>query len=279
MSELAIREVAEQTGLAAGTIRMWEQRYGFPTPARSSSGYRVYSNDDVETLRRVVHLRESGLSVPAAMERARAELATPTDHPSIFGAVPHGGRARRLRKRTLVHLSRAIEDETLASAANPVVLGAFQRARHYETVRHRYVRMAKTAEVAAVFADFGPGHETVVADREPVEVDIHTEDAMGHEWAVVVDAPGFAVCLVAWEPPVKEEPASDRDRIFETFWTLDPDAVRRATRAGASVARDGAPEVADRIEAALERRSDGAEPSVAALERLAMRMVRYLEAG
>src|SRR4051794_15073638 len=106
MRELAIREVAAQTGLAAGTIRMWEQRYGFPTPSRSSSGYRRYSEDDVETLRRVVSLRESGLSVPAAMERARMASASATDHPSIFGAVPHGGRARRLRKRTLVHLSR-----------------------------------------------------------------------------------------------------------------------------------------------------------------------------
>src|SRR4051812_48829272 len=184
MRELAIREVAEQTGLAAGTIRMWEQRYGFPNPSRSSSGYRLYSEEDVDTLRRVMTLRESGLSVPAAMERARIASEQATDHPSIFGAVPHAGRARRLRKRTLIHLSRAIEDETLASAANPIVFGAFQRARHYEGVRHRYERMAKAADVAAVFADFGPDHHTVVHEHEPVEIGISTEDPMGHEWAV-----------------------------------------------------------------------------------------------
>ena len=39
---LSIREVAEQTGLAPGTIRMWEQRYGFPSPRRTASGYRRY---------------------------------------------------------------------------------------------------------------------------------------------------------------------------------------------------------------------------------------------
>jgi MerR family transcriptional regulator, light-induced transcriptional regulator len=49
---LSIKEVAEQTGLAPGTIRMWEQRYCFPAPRRTASGYRRYEPEDVETLRR-----------------------------------------------------------------------------------------------------------------------------------------------------------------------------------------------------------------------------------
>ena len=57
---LAIRDVAERTGLAAGTIRMWEQRYGAPVPGRSDSGYRLYSQDDVEMLRRAVAFRRRG---------------------------------------------------------------------------------------------------------------------------------------------------------------------------------------------------------------------------
>ena len=80
MKGLAIKDVAERTGLAAGTIRMWEQRYGVPEPARADSGYRVYSPEDVELLRRAVALRARGLSVPAAHERARARTA-PTDRP------------------------------------------------------------------------------------------------------------------------------------------------------------------------------------------------------
>ncbi len=44
MEDLAIKDVAEQTGIAAGTIRMWEQRYGFPAPQRTPSGYRRYSD-------------------------------------------------------------------------------------------------------------------------------------------------------------------------------------------------------------------------------------------
>jgi MerR HTH family regulatory protein len=64
---LGISEVAAQTGVAAGTIRMWEQRYGFPQPRRTPSGYRLYGPDDVEALRRVQALRRRGLSAVAAV--------------------------------------------------------------------------------------------------------------------------------------------------------------------------------------------------------------------
>src|SRR3954471_23611084 len=99
---MAIKDVAERTGLSAGTIRMWEQRYGFPEPQRTPSGYRLYSEEGVATLRRVVSLRKTGLSVFAALVRARAGAGDRPDRPSIFGALPHAGRARRLHKRTLV---------------------------------------------------------------------------------------------------------------------------------------------------------------------------------
>jgi MerR family transcriptional regulator, light-induced transcriptional regulator len=129
VSGLAIKDVAERTGLTAGTIRIWEQRYGFPEPSRTSSGYRVYTDDDVATLRRVVAFRRRGLSVPAALERAR-EASEPTDRASIYGALLAAGlpvQPQRLRKRTLLAVSRAIEDEAMARAAGPVVVGAFQR--------------------------------------------------------------------------------------------------------------------------------------------------------
>src|SRR3712207_9084596 len=92
VKDLAIKDVAERTGIAAGTIRMWEQRYGFPVPQRTPSGYRKYSQEDVDLLRRVLAYREGGLSVPAALERARAS-SEPTDRPSIYGAVVEIGRA------------------------------------------------------------------------------------------------------------------------------------------------------------------------------------------
>lgn len=276
MSGLPIREVAQLTGLAAGTIRMWEQRYGFPAPERTPAGYRLYSRADVDLLRRVAGLRGGGLSVPAALERARSAARLATEHPSIFGAVPHAGRARMLRKRTLIALSRAIEDQALASASRPLLLGAFQRESHYRAVEHRYRRMARMASLAAVLADF-----EALADSGdgPAEVPISSDGAIGHEWAVIVDAAGFSVCLVAWEPPVADPPGDDLDRVFEAFWTLEPATVRLAAEAGAVCARESAPAVAERIDAELERRPLGPESSSAALEALTARMVSYLESA
>ena len=154
--DLAIKDVAEQTGIAAGTIRMWEQRYGFPEPERTASGYRVYRPGDVEALRRVQAYRHRGLSVPAAIERAR-ETGGDTDRPSIYAAVMSAGvdaRPQVLRKSTLVALSRAIEHETLAHAAAPVLFAAFQREPFYREVEPRYARIARCADAATVFADF-----------------------------------------------------------------------------------------------------------------------------
>ncbi len=275
MRGLAIREVAEQTGLAAGTIRMWEQRYGFPEPERTPAGYRVYGPEDVEVLRRVVALRRDGISVGAALRRARAARQG-TDRPSIFGAVPHAGRTRRLRKETLIGLSRAIEDQALASAAAPIVLGAFQREKSYRQVEHRYERLWHMADLTAVFADFP---EATSPEAGPMEIPIDSQTTMGHEWAVVIDAPGLSVCLLAWEPPVAVAPENDLDRRFEAFWTLDPTVVRQATQAGAAVARDKAPELADEMDELLASRPVGAESSIGALEELTQRMVGYLESA
>ena len=102
MKKLAIKEVAEQTGVAAGTIRMWEQRYGFPEPGRTASGLpRVHRGRRRRHQARRSPSATAGLSVPAALERARALEGT-TDRPSIFAALVAADapvRPQRLRKR------------------------------------------------------------------------------------------------------------------------------------------------------------------------------------
>jgi MerR family transcriptional regulator, light-induced transcriptional regulator len=272
---MAIKDVAERTGLSAGTIRMWEQRYGFPEPQRTPAGYRIYTEDDVEALRRVVSFRGRGLSVPAALERARA-AAGPTDRPSLFGAIMAAGhpvRPQLLHKSTLIAISHAIEDETLARAAGPVVVGAFQHERHYRKVEHRYRRLAQVADACLAFADFAePGG----GDGEPVRLPIAADDALGNEWAVIVDAPGFAASLVAWEQPGTGGGA-ERERRFEAIWTLDPEAARRACRTAARMAAAIDPATGERLDALLADRPLALEQPVPALTALANRVVGYLE--
>ena len=278
MKGLAIKDVAERTGLAAGTIRMWEQRYGLPEPARADSGYRVYSQEDVELLRRAVSLRARGLSVPAALERARS-LSAPTDRPSLYGAIAAGDSPiapQVLRKRSLIAISHAIEDEALARAAGPVVFAAFQKQRFYDAERHRYRRLAERADAAVVFADFPAAR---IADDGPAEIPIAPDAALGNEWAVIVDAPGYAACMLGWERPrsaaEEREPESEaalRDR-------LDARSRRRAARVAGGVRADPARRArarrADRAHAGGPSARD--RVSGAGLSALANRMVAYLE--
>jgi DICT domain-containing protein len=278
VKDLAIKDVAQRTGLAAGTIRMWEQRYGFPEPERTSGGYRLYSAEDVEMLRRVIAYRERGLSVGAALERARA-WDGPTDRPSIYGAIATSGQPLRpqlLRKQTLIAISAAIEDETLARAAGPIVIGAFQQERNYRAVQHRYRRMAENADATVAFADFPTAR---AVPGEPAEVPITPDAALGNEWAVIVDAPGFAACLLAWERPrsPEEQAAPELERRFESLWTMDPAVVRRAALVGSSLTRSSCPELAGRIDGLLADRPLAMEAPAPGLTALTNRLVAYLE--
>ena len=278
MTELAIKDIAEQTGIAAGTIRMWEQRYGFPVPDRTASGYRRYSEDDVEALRRVAAYRRLGLSIPAAIDRVRASGPV-SDRPSIYAGVAggdHGARPQLLKKRTLVALSRAIEHETLAHAAAPVIFAAFQHEQAYREVEQRYRRLSRAADATVVFADFA---ELTRAPGRPDEVPIDLDDAIGNEWAVIVDAPGYCACMLAWEHPSSIEPHGPRDldRRFETIWTVHPRATRRAAIIGARLAAQADPERGRELEELLNDRPLATESPSPALTALTNRAIAYME--
>jgi DNA-binding transcriptional MerR regulator/methylmalonyl-CoA mutase cobalamin-binding subunit len=81
-----INAVAEMTGIPAATLRAWERRYGVPEPRRTESSYRVYSDADVELIRRVRELCEQGMApseaaklVMADFEHRRAPSANSAD--------------------------------------------------------------------------------------------------------------------------------------------------------------------------------------------------------
>jgi DICT domain-containing protein len=277
-NDLQIKDVAELTGLTSGTIRAWEQRFGFPVPARTNAGYRQYTQDDVEALRRVIAYRRRGLSVAAAIERAQ-ESGEPSDRPSIYAAVVASDPASRpqvLRKSSLVAISRAIEHETLARAAEPVLFATFQYARFFRAVEPRYRRLAAVADVAAVFADFDAVSHP---DGGPAQIPIGADEALGNEWAVIVDAPGYAACLLAWEHPsvTRAGGVDDLDRRFEAVWTLDAYATRRAATVAAQLVRRVDPDYGARCLAVLADRPLAVEAPAPGLTALANRVVAYLE--
>ncbi len=233
---LSIGELARRSGVATATVRSWEIRHGFPRPVRGAGGHRRYQERDVALVTEVVRLRRVGLSVDAAIAASTtADVAAPIDsffaslrtgHPELFPQV--------LTKSVLSALTSAMEDEYCARAVRPVIYGAFQHSRFYRQSQKRWQELARSAQSAVVFADFPrlrrpPGR--------PVEIPVAAGASLQREWALVCDAPTYAACVAGWELPATTDLA-DRDRRFETVWSLDPRVVRDASRVGAALAAD-----------------------------------------
>ena len=275
-SGLTIREMAARTGVAQATLRMWEQRYGFPVPERLPSGHRRYPEGQVDLVQQVARDRAGGLTMRAAIERAQ-RTAAPVEE-SIFAAL----RRRRpdltpytLPKRTLIALSHAIEDECAARAERPVLFGSFQRERFYRHAEPRWRELTRTAEIAIVFADFAERRAPAGA---PIEVPIDRTDPLGREWSLVCDAPDYAACLSAWEPP-GQSGTNDGDRLLETIWSVEPNVVREAARISKGIAARSAPDLTATVDGLLDQNPPPSGEQFRLVSALTNRMVAYVGSG
>ncbi len=68
-----IAAVSKLTGVGCHTLRVWERRYGFPTPMRSKTGHRRYDSVQVEELRVIAEQARRGGSIRELIERRRTE--------------------------------------------------------------------------------------------------------------------------------------------------------------------------------------------------------------
>jgi DNA-binding transcriptional MerR regulator len=68
----SIGAVERMLGIAAATVRNWEERYGLVKPERSPGGHRLYSRTQVEQLRFVKERVDGGLQ-PAEAHRLLGE--------------------------------------------------------------------------------------------------------------------------------------------------------------------------------------------------------------
>jgi DNA-binding transcriptional MerR regulator len=234
---LSIGHLADATGVAAGTLRMWESRHGFPVARRRTGGHRRYEADDIARVQRVVEERRNGLSLATAIERVRDWA--PSAPPSLFAVLRQQApqpAAQHLPARAMLAISHAIEDECLALAARPLLAGTFQREIAYRRAEHRWRELARTAGLAFVLAEFAKRRKPRGA---PAEIPLVTQSPVRREWAVVCVDSEYTACLAGWE-----RPSDDDTRSFEAIWTTDPGAAVAAMRvalavAGGAVARQG----------------------------------------
>ncbi|MCX4246179.1 MerR family transcriptional regulator [Paraliomyxa miuraensis] len=105
-----INAVAEMTGIPAATLRAWERRYGVPEPRRTESSYRVYSDADIELIRRVRELCDQGMAPSEAAKLVMADI----EHrhaPSANSADPYTHAAE-----AIVHAVQAYDPNQVENA-------------------------------------------------------------------------------------------------------------------------------------------------------------------
>lgn len=275
MSGLTISEFAERTGVPQATLRTWESRYGAPLPRRLPGGHRRYAEQDVALVAEVLRQRAMGLSLETAIACAAAASAQP--EPSVFAGLRKRHPAltpRVLGKRTLLALTRAMEDECCARAVQPILFASFQSERFFAKSQARWQELARTAEHVSVFADFADTGSTSRINR----VRVPPEAPLGREWLIVCDAGDYPACLAGWELP-GQEGVVDSERRYEVLWTLDPPTVREAARicAGLASSFDHAAPVA--VAEKLGGAAPSASPDLHRATSLFNRVVGYVDAS
>lgn len=236
---LSIGDLAERTGLSTATLRMWETRHGFPVPERLPSGHRRYREADVAAVDHVIRRRDAGTRLETAISEAlaHAEPSSPSVYAELQQRHPYL-ETHRLQKSTLLALSWAIEDQFCAKAQQGRIFGAFQHERYYAHARPRWEELSRLARSTMVFFEPDPErHHVVAPGSSVVTVALAPEDPMRREWMVICDSPDLPVALTAWEIP-GQVGVPDRDRVFESMWTVEPAAVRDAARVAARVAQE-----------------------------------------
>lgn len=63
MNAFTIKDLENLSGIKAHTIRIWEQRYNFLKPQRTSTNIRYYSNDELKTILNIALLNKYGFKV------------------------------------------------------------------------------------------------------------------------------------------------------------------------------------------------------------------------
>lgn len=270
----SIGVLASRTGLTPAVLRTWEHRFGFPAGQRSPAGHRRFTEADVRRVREVLEVRDAGVPLQLAIDSvARRDDDGPADsvHAVLVREFP-GLRPQRLGRPALVAASYAVEDESLARADRPVVLGAFQSGYSFGRARHRWDELARTASWCAVVAEFD---DDLPADPDgrPARCALPSGSPLRREWVVVSVSAGFAAVVSAWEVPTRpgEEPE------FEAVISTQRPVALAAARVVVGTARSAGA----RPPALVDRLLDDVAPRVGATaaeaDRVWLRALAHLD--
>jgi DNA-binding transcriptional MerR regulator len=74
MNHFSIKDIENLTGIKSHTLRIWEQRYGIPSPKRTETNIRYYDDEDLKLLLNVSMLNKQGHKISQLTSLSKAEL-------------------------------------------------------------------------------------------------------------------------------------------------------------------------------------------------------------
>jgi MerR family transcriptional regulator, light-induced transcriptional regulator len=92
-----ISAVERDVGLSKDVLRVWERRYGFPTPARDANGERLYPAEQVKRLRLIKRLMDQGHRPGRLLNSPLEELDALSSRQKASAAAPASERSSELR--------------------------------------------------------------------------------------------------------------------------------------------------------------------------------------
>lgn len=158
LAQFSIHDAAQICGLTPSVIRVWEERYGWPSPKRQHNGYRAFSAIEIDELKRVAALVKAGTPIsriivdgfpvfpkdtsrppPQHDLRAARTLPTPasraaaTARDALIEALEqrHDGRVLEALQRACIELRPADE---LAGVLVPALVGVIELRQHDRTL-------------------------------------------------------------------------------------------------------------------------------------------------
>lgn len=121
-----ISHVAEVLGVPPATLRAWQRRYGVVAPKRTTSGYRLYDDADVQTLRTMQQLIDDGWPPNQAAVAAGAEAEGTGVHVATGEAAssPSGGDlAKAAAELDASAVARLLEEQLARGSFEQMVDG------------------------------------------------------------------------------------------------------------------------------------------------------------
>jgi methanogenic corrinoid protein MtbC1 len=204
---LNIAALAKRTGVAADTLRKWEQRYGILAPTRTSGGQRRYSEVDVARVEWLVARLSDGYRIGEAAEllgKTSGDTSrTPAEHRDALIAA---ARAADLEAVTrLLDQAFALHplQDALGSVVQPVLkrVGDEWEAGNFTVAQEHLVSEAVRARIERLLADARGGPRGVAvlacAPRERHDLGLLM-------LAVMLRADGWQVAYLGADTPLED---------------------------------------------------------------------------